>query len=122
MPPAVDAEHMPRPTAPPHRSSRTGRGSLVFTTGVGTALEPRNVNRARDAVCTRAGTRCRVHDLRHAAASLAFAEGASVKEVQEMLRHSRESTTSNIYVHLLKSVRRGTADKMDGVLRRVTGA
>lgn len=95
---------------------------LVFTTSVGTALEPRNVNRSWSAVCKRAGAQCRVHDLRHAAASLAFAEGASIKEVQEMLRHSRESTTSNIYVHVLESVRRGTADKMDGVLRRLAGA
>jgi integrase len=95
---------------------------LVFTTRVGTALEPRNVNRSWDAVCKRAGARCRVHDLRHAAASLAFAEGASIKEVQEMLRHSRESTTSNIYVHLLESVRQGTASKMDSVLRRLGSA
>lgn len=100
---------------------------LVFTTGVGTALEPRNVNRSWDAVCLRASERAghtihlRVHDIRHAAASLAFAGGASVKQVQEMLRHSREATTSNIYVHLLESVRKGTADTMDGVLRRVGG-
>lgn len=94
---------------------------LVFTTNVGTALEPRNVNRSWSAVCKRAGVTMRVHDLRHAAASLAFAEGATVKHVQEMLRHSREATTSNIYVHLLESARRGTADTMDGVLRRMTG-
>jgi integrase len=95
---------------------------LVFTTGVGTPIEPRNVNRMWDAVCERAGVRMRVHDLRHAAASLAFAEGASMKEIQEMLRHARESTTSAIYVHVLDSVRPGTADKMDGVLRRIVGA
>lgn len=100
---------------------------LVFTTGVGTALEPRNINRSWDAVCLRASERAghaihlRVHDIRHAAASLAFAGGASIKQVQDMLRHSREATTSNIYVHLLESVRKGTADTMDGVLRRVGG-
>lgn len=95
---------------------------LVFATGAGTPLEPRNVNRSWAAVCKRAGTRMRVHDLRHAAASLAFAEGATVKEVQEMLRHRRESTTSAIYVHLLEQARRGTSSKMDGVLRRIAGA
>jgi integrase len=93
---------------------------LIFTTSIGTAIEPRNVNRAWEALRQRAGVHgIRPHDLRHAAASLAFAAGASVKEVQAMLRHSRESTTSNIYVHVLESVRRGTADRMDGVLRRV---
>lgn len=95
---------------------------LIFTTGVGTALEPRNVNRAWAALCKRAGVKVRLHDLRHAAASLAFAAGASVKEVQSMLRHTRESTTSNLYVHVFESVRRDTADRMDGVLRRMTSS
>jgi integrase len=92
---------------------------LIFTTSVGTAIEPRNVNRAWSALCGRAGVKVRLHDLRHAAASLAFAAGASVKEVQAMLRHTRESTTSDLYVHVFESARRGTADRMDAVLRRL---
>lgn len=95
---------------------------LVFTTRVGTAIEPRNVNRSWAAVCRRAGVELRVHDLRHAAASLAHAEGATIKEIQELLRHTREATTSNLYVHLFEEVRRGTASKMDSVLRRMGGA
>jgi integrase len=95
---------------------------LVFSTSVGTPLEPRNVNRDWDAVCQRAGVKMRLHDLRHAAASLAFAEGATMKEVQAMLRHTRESTTSDIYVELFASVRRGTTDRMDAVLRRIQDA
>lgn len=95
---------------------------LVFTSSAGTAIDPRNVNRAWAAVCRRAGVKLRVHDLRHAAATLAFAEGSSVKEIQGLLRHSRESTTSGIYVHLLEQTRRATADRMDGVLRRLAGA
>ncbi|GAA4660407.1 site-specific integrase [Amycolatopsis dongchuanensis] len=94
---------------------------LIFTTSVGTALEPRNVNRDWDAVCARAGVKIRLHDLRHAAASLAFAAGADLKEVQAMLRHTRMSTTSDIYVEVLDSVRRGTTDRMDAVLRRISG-
>lgn len=96
---------------------------LVFTTSVGTALEPRNVNRAWSAVCHQAGVEgVRLHDLRHAAASMAFAAGADLKEVQAMLRHSRVSTTADIYVNVFDSVRRGTADRMDGVLRDLTGS
>ena len=94
---------------------------LIFTTSVGTAIEPRNVNRAWTALCGRAGVKVRLHDLRHAAASMAFAAGSSVKEVQAMLRHTRESTTIDLYVHVFESVRRGTADRMDGVLRRIAG-
>ena len=92
---------------------------LVFATSIGTAIEPRNVNRSWSAVCETAGVKLRLHDLRHAAASLAFQAGADIKEVQAMLRHSRQATTADIYVHLFESVRRGTADKMDGVLRRI---
>jgi integrase len=96
---------------------------LVFATRVGTAYEPRNVNRMWEKVCTNAGVRpLKVHDLRHAAATLAFAEGASIKEIQAQLRHARSWTTANIYVDVFESVRRGTADRMDGVLRRLAGA
>lgn len=95
---------------------------LIFTSRIGTPLEPRGVNRAWAAVCKRAGVTMRLHDLRHLAASLAFAEGASIKEVQSMLRHTRQATTADIYVHVFESVRSGTADKMDGVLRKIVGA
>jgi integrase len=53
---------------------------------------------------------------------MAFAAGASIKEVQAMLRHTRESTTSDLYVHVFESVRKGTADRMDGVLRKLGSA
>jgi hypothetical protein len=94
--------------------------SGLFTTSVGTAIDPRNVNRWWSAVCERAGVRpLRPHDLRHAAASLAFAEGATIREVQAQLRHTRQGTTADIYVEVFEEVRRGTADRMDSVLRRI---
>jgi integrase len=94
---------------------------LIFTTSIGTPIEPRNVNREWDAICQRAGVKIKLHGLRHAAASLAFQAGADLKEIQAMLRHTRLSTTSDIYVDVFGSVRRGTADRMDGVLRRISG-
>ena len=42
----------------------------------------------------------RFHDLRHSCASLLYAHGVSLKEIQEWLGHSDISTTSNIYTHL----------------------
>jgi integrase len=90
---------------------------LVFTTGLGTAIEPRNMNRQWEKVRARAGiTRpARLHDLRHACASYALAGGADLKTVQRMLRHARISTTQ-VYVHALEDVPRAGADVMDRVL------
>ncbi len=59
------------------RAERTGRGDawketgLVFTTTIGTALEPRNVNRHFDRIRKEAGLPwLRLHDLRHAFATM----------------------------------------------------
>jgi integrase len=95
---------------------------LVFTTGLGTAVEPRNMNRQWEKVRERAGiTRpARLHDLRHACASYALAGGADLKTVQRMLRHARISTTQ-VYVHALEDVPRAGADVMDRVLEGLRG-
>lgn len=91
---------------------------LVFTTSVGTPLEPRNVNRAWEAVCDRSGIgrRVRIHDLRHAAATFLFAAGVDLKVVQRTLRHTRMETTANIYTHVLAETQEAAASAMDGVL------
>jgi integrase len=95
---------------------------LVFTTGLGTAVEPRNMNRQWEKVRDRAGIGrpARLHDLRHACASYALAGGADLKTVQRMLRHARISTTQ-VYVHALEDVPRAGADVMDRVLEGLRG-
>lgn len=42
----------------------------------------------------------RFHDLRHSCASLLYANGVGLKDIQEWLGHSDIATTSNIYTHL----------------------
>ena len=42
----------------------------------------------------------RFHDLRHSCASLLYANGVPLKDIQEWLGHSDIGTTSNIYTHL----------------------
>lgn len=89
---------------------------LVFTTSLGTALEPRNVNRSWERLCERTGVPgVRLHDLRHACASYLLAGGVNLKIVQRTLRHSRLATTE-LYLHALEEVPREAADAMDKLL------
>lgn len=91
--------------------------SLVFTTSVGTALERRNVNRSWHSLCDQVGVRrVRIHDLRHTAASLLLSQGVDLKVVQTTLRHTRLSTTADIYTHVQADVQRAAADRMDDLL------
>jgi integrase len=94
--------------------------ALVFTTGIGTALEPRNVLRSFHALCDHAEVRrVRIHDLRHAAASFMLLQGVDMRVVMGTLGHSRLATTSDLYTHLLEPVQRAAADRMDDLLRQV---
>ncbi len=94
--------------------------TLVFTTGIGTPLEPRNVLRSFHALCDRAQVRrIRIHDLRHAAASFMLLQGVDMRVVMGTLGHSRLSTTSDLYTHLLEPVQRAAADRMDDLLRQM---
>lgn len=90
---------------------------LVFTTGLGTAIEPRNVNRSFAALCRRAGLRpIRLHDLRHTCATLLLAHGVSARVVMETLGHSQIAITMNTYTHVLPVLQREAADRMDALL------
>jgi integrase len=90
---------------------------LVFTTSLGTALEPRNVNRAWVRLCEKAGMPAgiRLHDLRHACASYALANGADLKSVQKLMRHARLDTTQ-LYLHAVDEIPRAGADAMDAAI------
>lgn len=90
---------------------------LVFTSGIGTALEPRNLFRSFKALLREAGLPdVRFHDLRHSAASLLLAQGVPMRAVMELLGHSSISTTADIYSHVMPAMMRDVAEKMDAVL------
>jgi integrase len=87
---------------------------LVFTTSIGTAIEPRNLSRHFEALRDKAKVRrVRFHDLRHSCASLLFELGVPLRMVMEILGHSQIGTTSDIYTHVMPAQYREVADALD---------
>jgi integrase len=91
---------------------------LVFTTEIGTPLEPRNVLWRFEKLARDAGlVRVSLHTLRHTAASLLLAAGTHTKVVQEHLGHSSYAITADIYSHVTPAQQREAADRLDQALR-----
>jgi len=93
----------------------------VFTTELGTPISASNLLRRNFyPLCSRAGipTRpgLRFHDLRHSCGSLLIAEGVKPKLVQAILRHSKLSTTMDLYVHAYDEDLRGAVASLDRAL------
>lgn len=90
---------------------------LVFTTEVGTLLEPRNVLRRFDAVARKAGLPgVGLHTLRHTTATFLLAAGVHMKVVQVIAGHSSYSITADIYSHVEPARAREAADQLDAAL------
>ena len=90
---------------------------LVFTTPIGTRIDPRNVNRMWADVLKLAKVENHhtVHDLRHTAASRCC-WGEDLKVVSNLLGHTRLATTSDIYATVLEERQRQSATLMDSIL------
>ncbi|MFJ2030556.1 tyrosine recombinase XerC [Streptosporangium sp. NPDC087985] len=87
---------------------------LVFTTRNGTPIEPRNLNRAFDAHCRKAGVpRIRVHDTRHTCASLLAALDVHPRVAMRILRHSQISMTMNVYTQIPSPETRKALDRLN---------
>jgi integrase len=97
--------------------SRWQDTGYVFTTQIGTPLEPRNLSRAFDAIVRLAKLpRVRIHDLRHTAATLLLAQGVHPRVVMELLGHSQIAVTMNTYSHVIPALQKEAADRMDAAL------
>ena len=61
----------------------------------------------------------RFHDLRHSAASLLAAQGATAHDVMETLGHTQITTTMNLYTHVFTERKTELADMMDAALTSI---
>jgi integrase len=92
----------------------------VFTSDVGTPLDPANVRRHYYASLHRTGLpRIRLHDLRHTATSLMVTEGIPVHVIQAVMGHSTSVTTMDIYTHVSPASYREVRERMDAALAQV---
>ena len=74
---------------------------LIYVNSIGERIKPNYITQHFEIVLDNNNLkRIRYHDLRHSCASLLYANGVSLKEIQEWLGHSDIGTTSNIYTHL----------------------
>lgn len=105
-----DRQEQQRATA-----SRWTDSGLVFTSLVGTAIEPSDLSREFKRVLKEADIPedFRFHDLRHACATFLIVMGVHPRVVMEILGHSQIGTTMNIYAHVLPRVQRDAVTGLD---------
>lgn len=99
------------------RATAWEENGLVFCNGVGRPLERQNVmRRSFKPLLERLGLPdLRFHDLRHSAATLLLGLGEHPKVVQERLGHATISITMDVYSHVMPTMQREAARKLDGL-------
>jgi integrase len=90
---------------------------MIFTSTIGTLLEPRNINRQFEGLVEKAGLpHIRFHDLRHTCATLLLVQGVPPRVVMDLLGHSKIGVTMDTYSHVLPELQSEAADRMDELL------
>lgn len=101
--------------------SAYGDRDLVFATGLGTPVEPGNLRRAWVGIARAAGVPgLRIHDLRHAHATLMLSQGVHPKVVSERLGHASVNITLDTYSHVLPGLQEAAAVSLDTILAEPT--
>jgi integrase len=96
---------------------------FVFTTTIGTPVDPRNASRAFTDLAKDAGLGAwHIHELRHSAASTSLAQGVPVEVVSAFLGHSSIGMTVDTYGHIGDAQVRTAADAMDTALGKAVGS
>lgn len=90
---------------------------LVFTTPIGSPIDPSNLRRAWLGIQRAAGAQgIRFHDLRHAHATLMLQQGTHPKIVSERLGHSGIRVTMDVYSHVVPGLQAEAAAQLDAFL------
>jgi integrase len=90
---------------------------LVFTTQIGTPIDPSNLRRDFNEVFKKAGLgHWHPHELRHSAASIMLAQGVPLEVVADVLGHSSIRMTADVYGHILAPQRQAAAKAMTAAL------
>ncbi|MEU2434499.1 tyrosine-type recombinase/integrase [Streptomyces sp. NPDC007861] len=89
---------------------------LVFTSRIGTPLEPDNLRRSWYPLRKRLGLEIRFHDLRHSAVSLLLDLGVPPHIVRQIVGHSDIGVTMKIYAHASLDEQRKALRKLGDTL------
>jgi integrase len=90
---------------------------LIFTSEVGTPMDPDNFSHTFSKLCQKADLgHWHPHELRHSGASLMLAQGTPLHVVSEILGHASITITKDVYGHLLEGDKRAAATSMSRAL------
>lgn len=90
---------------------------FIFTTPIGTPIDPRNCTRMVQAAVRRAGLPAvRLHDFRHGCVSVLLALGVPPGTVMEIVGHATLEMTMNVYAHVSLDDKRSALDQLGELL------
>ena len=90
---------------------------FVFTTPIGTPIDPDNCSKVVLAAMKKAGVRVvRMHDLRHGCVSVLLSLGVPPRTVMEIAGHSALEMTMNVYGHVTLDDKREALDRLGSLL------
>ena len=99
----------------PHRA--WARHELVFTTGSGHPVEPRNLARSFHRIAKAEGLPpIRLHGLRHTTATLLKTLGVPARDAMGILGHSRVAVTLEVYTDADDPSRKEAIDRISRLL------
>ena len=88
----------------------------VFTTELGSVVEPRNLLRVATAAKRIGVDRVGAHTLRHSAATAWLEAGVHIKQVSDLLGHSSVAITGDVYGHGSDQSARAAVEGLSGAL------